>query len=179
MAATDGITATVRGLPNLKAALGEIVPKLRRRALRNALAAGARVVRDEARRNAPVLKAPVPYRTRGTVRRAISVRTSKIARRAGDVGVFVNVRPAKKGTRGAKSRTDPYYWRWLEFDHYVGGIGRRRKVLGVRRRFGSRRVPGIGFLRSGANKLAEALQIFIRQIGPQIAKLNGGRGVQL
>ena len=47
----DGITAKVRGLPDLKAALLAIPRELRRRALRTALAAGARAVRDEAKRD--------------------------------------------------------------------------------------------------------------------------------
>ena len=125
------ISATIRGLPDLKAALRGIVPKLRVRALRNALAAGARVVQKEARAKTPVISPAAPavlrgHRAPGTVKKAISVRTSKIARRSGDVGVFVNVRPAKGAvfrggvlvrakTKGAKSPKDPYYWRWLEF----------------------------------------------------------------
>jgi hypothetical protein len=36
-----------------------------------------------------------PYRKPNTVKQAIRVRTSKADRRAGDVGVFVNVRPAR------------------------------------------------------------------------------------
>jgi HK97 gp10 family phage protein len=116
--------------------------KLRRRALRNALAAGARVVRDAARAQTPVLRPEFasPRRKPGTVKNAIVVRTSKRDRLAGDVGVFVNVRPAKgakfktvRGTalfglvktktrmqtkaskRGANSPDDPFYWRFLEF----------------------------------------------------------------
>ena len=119
----DGITAKVRGLPDLKAALLAIPRELRRRALRTALAAGARAVRDEAKRRAPVLKTSTYFgssairrgtRKPGTLQKAIVVRTSKLARRAGNVGVFVNVKPAKGGNRGAKSPNDPYYWRWQE-----------------------------------------------------------------
>lgn len=152
------ISAKVHGIPDLKAALAGIVPKLRVRALRNALAAGARVVQREARaKAAPVLSAAsVPvrkgYRKSGTVRKAISVRTSSIARRKGDVGVFVNVRPAKRGQRGAKNPNDPFYWRWLEF--------------------GANHMPAREFLQAGGKRLGEALQVFKRTIGPQIAKLN-------
>jgi HK97 gp10 family phage protein len=148
------IEAKVHGIPELKAALASIVPKLRRRALRNALAAGARLVRDAARKEAPVLKPEfkVPYRKPGTVRKAISVRTSKIARRAGDVGVFVNVRPAKAGQRGARSPLDPFYWQWLEF--------------------GTQKMRSFGFLRAGARQLGAALEKFKATIGPQIDKLN-------
>lgn len=148
------ISAKVNGIPELKAALAGLVPKLRRQALRNALAAGARVVRDEARRRAPVLQPTLraPYRKPGTVRKAVSVRTSKTARRAGDVGVFVNVRPAKRGQRGAKNPNDPFYWRFLEF--------------------GTKKMAARPFLQAGARKLADALEAFKRVIGPQIDKMN-------
>ena len=148
------ISAKVNGIPELKTALAGLVPKLRRQALRNALAAGARVVRDEARRRAPVLQPTLraPYRKPGTVRKAVSVRTSKTARRAGDVGVFVNVRPAKRGQRGAKNPNDPFYWRFLEF--------------------GTKKMAARPFLQAGARKLADALEAFKRVIGPQIDKMN-------
>lgn len=148
------ISAKVNGIPELKTALAGLVPKLRRQALRNALAAGARVVRDEARRRAPVLQPTLraPYRKPGTVRKAVSVRTSKAARRAGDVGVFVNVRPAKRGQRGAKSQNDPFYWRFLEF--------------------GTKKMAARPFLQAGARKLGDALEAFKRVIGPQIDKMN-------
>ena len=151
------IEARIHGIPDLKAALAGIVPKLRVRALRNALAAGARVVQRAARAQTPIISpnnAAVQkgYRKPGTVRKAISVRTSKLARRKGDVGVFVNVRPAKAGLRGAKNPNDPFYWRWLEF--------------------GTKKMRASPFLQPAANKLDEALQVFIRVIGPQIEKLN-------
>lgn len=143
------IVSTIKGLPDLKDDLAKIPGKLRVRALRLALAAGARVVRDEARRHTPVISASDPavqrgHRKPGTVKNAIVVRTSKDARKEGNVGVFVNVRPAKGAVfrggvqvrakqRGAKSPNDPYYWRWLEF----GRKGRaasaaRQKVRGLK-----------------------------------------------
>ena len=179
--------STVRGIPDLKAALSSIPEKLRRRALRNALAAGARVVRDAAKARVPVMSAEAarraPYRTPGLVKKSIVVRTSKSARRAGDVGVFVNVRPAKSGQRGAKSKTDPFYWRWLNFGWTPAGRKRGRAGINARRRARaagrSSAVSGVQFLEAGAAKLEQALQVFISKIGPQIQKLNGGKGVQL
>lgn len=162
------VKATVTGLPDLKAALAGIVPKLRRRALRSALAAGALLVRNEARARTPSLKTSTysgasalrrGVRSVGTVKRAIVVRTSKIASRRGDVGVFVNVKPAPRGSRGAKNPQDPFYWRFINFDT-------------VKRR-GSR------FLEAGASKLGQALEVFKTRIGPAIQKLNGGKDVQL
>lgn len=152
------IEAKVTGIPDLKSALAGVVPKLRVRALRLALAAGARAVQSAARQRTPVISASSlavrkGYRKPGTVQKAISVRTSKLARRAGDVGVFVNVRPAEKGLRGAKSPNDPFYWRFIEF----GAAGRSRAYE---------------FLQHGASKLPQALEIFKAKIGPAIQKLN-------
>ena len=151
------ISAKIEGIPDLRRELAAIPGKLRKRALRTALAAGARVVRDEARRRAPIISASATavlkgYRKPGTLRRALAVRTSKIARRRGDVGVFVNVRPAKAGQRGARSPHDPFYWRWVEFG-----------------RSGAQAFP---FLQPAAEKLGQALQVFKEKIGPAIAKLN-------
>lgn len=193
----DGVGAKVQGLPDLREALLGIVPKLRKRALRTALAAGARVVRDAAKRVTPVLKAPVRGRKPGTVRDAISVRTSKRDSRSGDVGVFINVRPAKGASfrggkqirasqRGRLSEHDPYYWRWLNFgwtpsSNATGGAGKigkaqRRKLS---KKGGATAVPGAHFLERGADKLREALEVFTAKIGPQIQRLNGGKRVEL
>lgn len=174
------IEAKVTGIPDLREALRGIVPKLRVRALRNALAAGARVVQGAARSATPVISASAlavrkGYRKPGTVRKAISVRTSKTARAAGNVGVFVNVRPAKgarfktttsnllglkirtkrltrASQRGAKSPNDPFYWRFVAF--------------------GTRNMGPRNFLEAGAARLPQALAVFLAKIGPAIAKLN-------
>ena len=172
--------ATVTGIPDLRAALSSLPAKLRVRALRNALAAGARVVQGAARAATPSISAsalPVRlgYRKPGTVKKAISVRTSRVARQAGNVGVFVNVRPAKGAAfrtstrnvlgfklrsktlkrasqRGAKSPNDPFYWRFLEF--------------------GTKNMRPFGFLQRGAQQLPRALAVFNAKIVPLIEKLN-------
>ena len=183
------IEAKVQGIPDLREALRSIVPKLRKRAIRQALAAGARLVRNEARRLTPLIRAGdyavrKGLRRRGTVQKAISVRTSKLATRRGDVGVFVNVRPAKKGARGAKSPTDPFYWRWIEFgwNPARGSDGAGKAGRRFRRRLNAsgaaKRVPGARFLQRSASMLGRALEVFIREIGPRIAKLNRGKGAE-
>ena len=174
------IKATVTGIPDLRAELRPIVPKLRVRALRNALAAGARVVQRAAQGATPVIKAGAlavlkGYRKPGTVRKAIAVRTSRVARAQGDVGVFVNVRPAKgakyrtkttrvlgvklrsrtlrtASQRGAKSPNDPFYWRFLNF--------------------GTNRIKPFGFLEKGAQQLPQALRVFTAKLPAIIEKLN-------
>lgn len=148
------VEVKVDGLNDLVQKLRELAPAMRKRVLRNALSAGARVVRDEAKRNVPVLNASMkaPYRKPGTVRAAIRVRASKVTRRSGDIGVFVNVKPAKSTARGAKSHTDPFYWRFLEF--------------------GTRNMSARSFLRPAAAKLSDALAIFQTQVGRWIEKVN-------
>lgn len=178
-----GLDVKVRGIPDLRAALSSIPAKLRVRALREALRAAGLVVRNAARARAPVISASAPavrlgYRKPGTLRRAISVRNSKIARQQGDVGVFINVRPApgakfktlrsatgglklrlkvRGSQRGAKSPTDPYYWRWVNFGHKTKG---------------GHMVPGTHFLEAGADRLEAALGVFQARIIPAIERLN-------
>lgn len=151
------IKVEVKGLQDVNQALRDLPPKLRKRALLNALRAAGRVFRNEARRLTPVAAVPVrnygmTIRRPGTVRDAISVRTSKQSRRRGDLGVFVNVRPAKKGARGRYSPSDPFYWRWLEF--------------------GARGRPGAQMLQRAAARASQAVQQFGRVLGPQVQKLN-------
>jgi HK97 gp10 family phage protein len=151
-----GEVVRIEGLDNLKRKLAEVPKAMRKRVLRNALAAGAREVRDVAKRNAPVLtlgtSLKAPYRKPGTVKQAIRVRTSKADRRAGDVGVFVNVRPAKAGQRGAKNPNDPFYWRFLEF--------------------GTRKMPARPFLQRATSALPKALTIFQERIAKWINETN-------
>ena len=147
-----GEVVRIEGLENLKRKLAEVPKAMRKRVLRNALAAGAREVRDVAKRNAPVMtlgtSLKAPYRKPGTVKQAIRVRTSKADRRAGDVGVFVNVRPAKAGQRGAKNPNDPFYWRFLEF--------------------GTRKMPARPFLQRATSALPKALTIFQERVAKWI-----------
>ena len=151
-----GEVVRIEGLENLKRKLAEVPKAMRKRVLRNALAAGAREVRDVAKRNAPVLtlgtSLNAPYRKPGTVKQAIRVRTSKADRRAGDVGVFVNVRPAKAGQRGAKNPNDPFYWRFLEF--------------------GTKKMPAKPFLQRATSALPKALTIFQERIAKWINETN-------
>lgn len=148
---------SVSGLNDVNQELRALPAKLRKRALLNALRAAGRVFRDEARRLTPVATVPVRrkgvvIRQPGTVRKAISVRQSKASRRRGDLGVFVNIKPAKRGQRGAYSPTDPFYWRWLEF--------------------GARGRPGAGMLQKAAAKASQAVAKFGQSLGPAVQRLN-------
>ena len=147
-----GDVVRIEGLDEFKRKLAEVPKAMRKRVLRTALAAGAREVRDVAKRNAPTLSLgsalKAPYRKPNTIKQAIRVRTSKADRRAGDVGVFVNVRPAKAGQRGAKNPNDPFYWRFLEF--------------------GTKKMPARPFLQRATSALPKALAIFEARIAKWI-----------
>lgn len=155
--AGEGVFIKLQGVDDAVAQLQTLPDKLRKRAILNALRAGGRVFRDEARRLTPVLQVPVRrkggavIRKPGTVRKAINVRTSKLARRGGDVGVFVNVRPAKGASKGAKSPNDPFYWRFQEF--------------------GTRFIAGRRFLQGAAQKGAQALNVIVATLGPQVQRI--------
>lgn len=154
----DEFKVSISNLAELKTALKGLPDKIRRQALRNALAAGARWIRDIGRAAAPVMDMPTKRRKPGTVRDAIVVRTSKFARQRGDVGVFVGVRPLKGsrqkklGRAGRNNPNDPFYWRFLEF--------------------GTRFMPAHPFLTRAAQQLGRAVDIILAKAGPAIEKLN-------
>ncbi len=150
---TDGISVEIRGIDEMRRALDAMPERIRKRALMTALRKAAAVVRTAAREATPVLQTPVPYRTKGLLRRKISVRVSKADKAAGNVGVFVNVRPAKGAEIGARNPRDPYYWRFVNN--------------------GTRRNPGKRFLQAGAAALPRALEIFELEMIPAIERLNG------
>lgn len=139
------VKVEIKGLAEFKAKLSTLPATLQRSKLREIMRDAMKIVRENARAKAPKLAAPVlrkgyPVRLPGTLRNAISVRTSKQEAKAGNVGVFVNVRPlpgnvykrggsfvnkdgyrskrytlVKKSQRSADNPRDPYYWRWIEF----------------------------------------------------------------
>lgn len=194
MAANSEITVQVNGLAELRAQLMALPDKLRRQALRNALAAGARLVRDEARQRAPVLQKPDPRRKPGTVRNAIRVRTSKRDKAEGNVGVFVNVKPLSKkqvqdfkaATRkgGGKNPDDPFYWRWLEFGRQgrarrearralsLGTVKGRLRVLRSRKALRAvSPLPAIGFLQASTSRLMDALRRIEKVLAPSVQRI--------
>jgi len=149
----DGVDAAVK-------ALRAMPRRIREKAIRNSLKIAARLIRDDAKARAPVLANAVPHRTPGTVKRRISVRTSKFAKQAGDEGVFIGIKPLRGkadtrryGKASAKNPNDPYYWRFLEF--------------------GTRKMGKRPFLGPAAKSKGEqAVARFMREALPQIEKLN-------
>jgi hypothetical protein len=175
MVGDSPFVCTVAGQQAAAEALRSLPAKLRVRAIRNGLAAGGRVFRDEARRLTPVLAVPVRrqgqlIRKPGTVRDAINVRTSKRARRAGDVGVFVNVRPAKRLARGAFNPFDPFYWRWLEFGRQ-GRAGRAARGQAKGRRAVAP-MRAFRMLQRAAGRAGQAVQVISAALAKSIQRMN-------
>lgn len=183
----------IKGLNEFKAKMVQLPVQLQKKHMRTMMRDAMKLVRDDARANAPKLTTPVtkngmPTRLPGTLRNAISVRTSRAEEKAGNVGVFVNVRPlpgnkyrsagtktnkdgytsrryvlVKKSERGADNPRDPYYWRWIEF----GTKGRKTKggkALGAVRPY--------KFLQGAADKLQAAADKFSANLQAWVAKTN-------
>lgn len=111
----------VKGLREIEQALKRLPIELERKVLRRAVLAGAGVIRDEARRLAPV-------RT-GALRQNIVARYHK--RKNGLVRYDVGIRKGRKGM-------DAYYASMVEFGtspHIIRA--KKKKALGVDGRFGS------------------------------------------
>lgn len=157
----DRFSVKLEGVEELKTALADAASKIRTKAVRSALREAGKVIQAAAKAAAPVLRVPSAYRKPGTVAKNIAVRASKFARRMGDEGVFINVRPigsskarqGKLGKAGATNPNDPYYWKFLEF--------------------GTRKMAARPMLRPAANaKGSEAIRKFMDSVVPQINKLN-------
>jgi HK97 gp10 family phage protein len=156
----DSVRVRLEGVDQLRAALKDAAQTIRTRAVRGALRKAALVIRNAAKARAPVLQVATPRRKAGTVRNRISVRPSKFARQAGNEGVFVGVKPLRGkvdlrrfGKAGANNPNDPFYWRFLEF--------------------GTRKMRARPFLGPAASQRGgEAVQVFMREVVPQINRLN-------
>ena len=184
--AADGITVRLEGIDELNRVLRALPEKIRKQAMRKALREGAKAIQQQARKNAPVLAAPMPHRKPGTLRRNIVIRASKFARRAGGEGVFVSVRPLrgsrqkKLGKAGAKNPNDPFYWWWQEFGWTAGGGrikgGKRRRALQRAARIANgtaRQIPGKKFLTNAAKSEGQKALSTVMQVAiPIINKLN-------
>lgn len=183
--ASNGITVKLEGVDVLKRALAAVAKQIRTKAVRGALRQAGNVIKKQAQSNAPVLKSPTPNRKPGTIRKNITVRASKFARRNKDEGVYISVRPLrgsrqkKLGRAGANNPNDPFYWRFLEFGTkpHVIKPTRGRKAL----KFGSRFAkqvshPGIAaqrfMTRAATQRGNEAIAVFMREVIPQIEKFN-------
>jgi len=157
----DNITVKIEGLDDLRRVLAEIPDKLKKKHLLSALRKAARIPLVAARQVVPVMSsetsARAPYRTPGLLKSRLTVRTSKSARKDGNVGVFMNIKPLKSsairgfkrlGMKSSQNPSDPFYWKFINF--------------------GTKKMPARDFMSKAADSLPEALDVFKREIAPII-----------
>ncbi len=113
-------TVQIKGLAELNRALAELPPRLARNVLRGSVAAGAAVIRQEAKERAPRYAGEVAagHPPPGTLKRAIysaqARRLSSLLEQVYHVGV-VSGKRAKVGKAKSGKSKDAYYWRFVEF----------------------------------------------------------------
>lgn len=118
------IKIKIEGLREIQRAMRDLPQRVERRLLEKSLIAGAVLVRDEARRLAPILQIPDPRRRAGTLRRAI--RVGRVRPEQYTATVWVRMRAltrrqvtkfkkTRRGAAGAENPNDPFYWRFVEF----------------------------------------------------------------
>ena len=113
-------TVQITGLSELNRALSEFPERLARNVLRGSVAAGAAVIRKDARERAPRYEGPVAagHPPPGTLKRAIysaqARRLSGLLQQVYQVGVVSGKRTKKSGRKSGRA-ADAYYWRFVEF----------------------------------------------------------------
>lgn len=190
----DEIAVKLGGFDAMNRALLAATKEIRTKAVRSALRKAGNVIKKAAQQAAPVLQVPTKTRKSGTVRKAITVRFSKFARRAGNEMFFIGVRPLRGshqkrlGKAGARNPNDPFYWRFQEFGYTAVGSkkiagGKRSRERERKKRVSTgkaRWIEGKHFLRDSANNSASlAVDVFMASVVPQIEKLDAkGRNVR-
>jgi HK97 gp10 family phage protein len=176
------IEVHIDGLKSLDKALGMLPQNIAKKHLNNAVAAGARIIRDEARNRAPVSdgKTNKNASPSGTLKRSIIVKWIRELSKYGMSTFYVTVRSGKKyrkqGKKGNLSQ-DAYYWRYVEFGHKIvprfkgkytdyALKGRTRQTgLAIRRRNATGSVPPKPFIRPAfESKKQEALNAIINRL---------------
>lgn len=113
-------TIRISGLAELNQALSELPQRLARNVLRGSVAAGAAVVRQEARQRAPRYEGQVAagHPPPGTLKRAIysaqARRLSSLLQQVYQIGVVSGKRAKRSGRKSGRA-ADAYYWRFVEF----------------------------------------------------------------
>lgn len=102
----------LQGFKELAEKLKQLGPKVAKNGLRRATSAGAAIVRNDARKRAPV--------DTGEMKRDIMMKRTKDAKGGPTVGsnYVVYVRSGKKSRAAGKKRNvdrDSYYWKFVEF----------------------------------------------------------------
>lgn len=157
----DSMTVKIKGLDDLKRVLDDLPKQLRKKIVLGALRKAARVPLQAARRVVPIMSsaeaASAPYRTPGLLKRRLMVRSSKSATRAGNIGVFINIKPLRAsaisgfkriGGKASQNPADPFYWKFVNF--------------------GTKKMPKRDFMSAAVDALPDALEVFKAQLAPAI-----------
>lgn len=115
--ANDMVSVKVQGLTELAAALKELPTRIGRNVLRGATAAGAAVIRKEAKARAPVYTGPVSagHPPPGSLKRAVFQAQSRRLSSQVQQTVHVGVRSGKDMKDKSGALVSPYYWTFVEF----------------------------------------------------------------
>ena len=120
----------ISGLKELQEALKQLPQNIARNVLRGAVSAGAALVRDEAKRNAPVFTGSpqMGHPPPGTLKRSVYIKQiperSNLYKQVFFVGVRKGKKYQKQGKHGTLSQ-DAYYASWVEFGHYYAPPGKQ------------------------------------------------------
>lgn len=171
------VEVKIHGLREIRAAMLALPRRIDRKILNEGLLDGAKLVRDEARARAPVLRAPHSRRKPGVLRRAVQairVRPDRFT-----ATVLVRVRPLSRGAirrfkqkamkrgltnvTGADNPNDPFYWRFVEF-----GTSKMPAKPFLRPAFESRKTLAVKM----------AVQTFRRRVAEEIGKLGAAARVR-
>ena len=174
----------VEGLKELSDALQKLPEAIAKNALRGSVNAAAAVIRDEAKRLAPVMPEAMPsHQPPGTLKRSIIVKQIPEKSSVIQQTFYVTVRQGKKyqaqGKKGNKSQ-DAYYAKWVEFGHFfvppkAAGISWKKHRQQNQAKF----VPAHPFLRpafeSKKEEAVQALKAYLeKRIPDEATKLNRG-----
>jgi HK97 gp10 family phage protein len=109
----------VKGAADLVKALEALPDRVARNGLRASVYAGAKVVRDEAKRRAPIAKQSMPNQPPpGTLHRSVIMKHIRELSSLTRQTFFVTVRHGKKYRNQGKKKNlsqDAWYWRFIEF----------------------------------------------------------------
>lgn len=135
----------IKGLVELKRALQTLPKNIQRNVLRASVNAGARVVRDQARINAPVLHEAIPkHQPPGTLKRSIVTAYIPEKSNGQQATYFVTVRQGKRyrgqGKQQNKSQ-DAFYGAWVELGHHY--VAPKPKGVNWKRHRQQQRVSGV------------------------------------
>lgn len=138
------ISFHIEGADLLTRKLNALPARVEAKVVRGSVVEGARVIRDQARENAPMWHGEVSQGAppAGTLKKSIIIKYIPEQSRAGRYVYYVGVRHGKKYSKMGKKgiNRDAFYWYFVEFGHYTrptGGAFKSAERKARTGRFGS------------------------------------------